>query len=356
MINVLLIANELKYTCGVTNHLLHLSRGLTETANIKLWIICGGGNGIKRFNNINAEVIADKRFLHKGRNLTGYFSAITYLAKFVRKNKIDILHSHTHYAANLAANASRIVKAATAQTNHGILQNKGRLKHFNAQRYIAINEHIQKYLLSNGIAEENEISFIRCGIPVNDKPIEKPAENINVIAASRFNYEKGLDIYVNAVSLLDKDTKSKAEFFIAGEGELENSLKELNSKSNAGIKFLGSVKDIYAILNISHIFVYPTRSKSEGFPAIITEAGACNSLVISSRFNGSEGVMNSDEVLFFESDDIKKLAELLNNSINNYEDYKPYALRFYNKVKAEFDLETMITKHIELYSEMLNGR
>jgi glycosyltransferase involved in cell wall biosynthesis len=352
--NILLIVNELRYTCGVTNHILHLSRGFAESGKVNLWIICGGGNGIERFKDINVDIITDKRFFHKGRNLTSYISAITFLAKFLRKNKIDIIHSHTHYAANIAARASRISKVKTVQTNHGILQSKGRLKHFNADKYIAINEHIYDYIIRNNIIGKENISCIRCGIPVDGSPAEKEDGKIKVIAASRFKYEKGLDIFINAVAGLDAETKQKAEFFIAGEGELEHTLKELNIKTNAGIEFLGSLRDMNQLLRKTHIVVYPSRSKSEGFPAIITEAGACNNLILTSNFDGASSVIKNDEGIFFNIDDIKGLTNNLTRAIKLYKEYNDYTLKFYNKVKDWYNIDTMIIKHINLYKELIS--
>lgn len=354
--NILLLTNELRYTCGVTNHLLHLSKVLADSGKVKLWIICGGGNGMGRFKNIDVKIIHDKRFLHKGRNLTGYFSAITFLAKFIRKHRIDIIHSHTHYAANIAATAARISKVRTVQTNHGILQNKGRLKHFNADKYIAINEHIKEYLINNKISTEENIYFIHCGIPVYSKPPIKPSGKLKITAASRFIYEKGLDLFIKAAAGLDEDAKLKAEFVLAGEGELENSLKELAGNSGNLIKFTGAVKDTYALLRDSHIFVYASRSSSEGFPSVITEAGACNCLLLSSRFNGSANVITEKDAILFEPDNVNELTEQLANAINNYKNLKPLSLSFYNKVKDWFNLETMRDKHISLYEQAVNGR
>lgn len=356
MINVLIIANELRHACGVTNHILHLSKGLTESGEIKLYIICGGGNGLEKFKNIKADIIPDRRFYHKGRNFRNYLSAISFLAKFIRKNKIKIIHSHSHYAANIAVNAVKISKAATIQTNHGILQTNGRLKHFTADKYIAINEHIKEYLLKSNICNYEQIEFIRCGIPVDSEPPAKHPGKIRVISASKLSYEKGLDLYIKAVSRLDSSIKEKAEFLIAGEGECEKSLIDLNEKSNADIKFLGSIRDMYSLLRETHILIYPSRSDSEGFPAIITEAGAYGNLVISSRFYGSESILTDNEnSLLFNIEDVNSLSELISNSIIRYAEYQNIALAFHKHVKELFDLQTMIKKHLDLYKKLASN-
>src|SRR4030095_14404479 len=352
--NVLLLINELRYTCGVTNHLLHLTRGLSESKQVKLWLICGGGNGIDRFNNINVEVILDKRFLHEERNITNYISAIAFLAKFVTKNKIDIIHSHSHYGANIARNASRLTRTPTIQTNHGLLEKKGVLKHFNAKKYVAINEHIYNYLSEHKIAAKKDISFIRCGIPVPNKIPAKSSSRIKVIAASRFIREKGLDIYIKAVGMLNSETKTIADFYIAGEGELKNELLKLNKETGANISFLGGVKDMYKVFSGCHILVNPSRTGSEGFPAVITEAGANGLLVISSDFRGVESVISHKENgIIFKSEDYNNLSKKLSAAIEKYKSQSVLAENLYKRVKDWFSLDKMINKHLELYKSCL---
>jgi glycosyltransferase involved in cell wall biosynthesis len=354
--NVLLMANELRYTCGVTNHLLHLAKGLTESGKVKLWIACGGGNGINRFSDIDVVIISDDVFLHLNRNFSNFLSAINSLNKIIRQNNIKIVHSHSHYAANIAEKAAKLTGTVTIQTNHGLIADRGKLKHFNADHYIVINEHIQEHLFNKEKIPAENINFIRCGIPIPEMEAKKSADKIKVIAASRFKHEKGLDIYINAVSMLNKDLREKSGFYIAGEGELEAELQSLNKQLGAGVNFMGSVKNMYGILEQSHILVYPSRSKSEGFPAIITEAGAHGNLVISSDFSGVRSVIeDGTDGLIFKCEEPEELAGELNKVLVDQEKYMKMAERFREKIKDRFRLETMINKHLELYNKCLAG-
>ena len=352
--NILYLANELRYTCGVTNHLLYLTSGLAANSENRIFIITGGGDGIERFKNINAEILNDNRFHHQNRSAVHYISAINVLSGFIKKNKIDIIHSHTHYAANIASNASYLKRMPKIQTNHGLLTDKGKLKHFNADKYIAINEHIYDYLLANNITSEDNIKLIRCGIYVPPEAPVKSKVKLKIIAASRFTKEKGLDIFINAVSKLGNEVKQKAEFIIAGMGEEETALKQMNSELNAGISFPGNIVNLGEILKNTHIFVYPSRSKSEGFPAVITEAGASGNLLITSDFYGvTRAVENNVDGIIFKSEDADNLAEALSRAINDFDSLAGFRLNFYNKVKNLFNLETMIQKHEDLYKECL---
>ena len=353
--NILLLVNELRYTCGVTNHLLHLSKALCSGGEVKLWIICGGGNGINRFSNIDVTIISDERFLHSNRSFTTYVKAINYLVNFTRENKIDILHSHYHYGAAIAAKAAALTGKVTIQTNHGILPQMGRLKHFNADHYIAINEHIKHHILKNKIAGESKIHFIRCGIPIKEPmPLKNGNKKVRVLAASRFTESKGLDVYIHAVNKLPENIFEHAEFLLAGEGELEEQLLELNHSLGKKVKFLGKIADMYEALSHINVLVNTSTSDTEGFPAIITEAGATNTLAVTSDFRGAADVIKHGlNGLLYRNNSSENLADLLSDVVYNYKYYQPLSRIFYELIKKDFSVELMLDKHLKLYKYCL---
>ncbi len=356
MINVLLLVNELRYTCGVTNHILHLAGGLSTSGDVKIWIITGGGNGVNRFAGMDVNIITDERFLHSNRSFSGHISAINFLVKFIRENDIQIIHSHYHYGAAIARRASKLGKRITIQTNHGILPEMGRLKHFNADKYVAINEHIMDHMLKKKIAVEEDIYFIRCGIPVELELPPKNDPHIRVIAASRFVEGKGVDTFIKAAALVKSRSNLDATFTLAGEGLLEQELKALNNKLYAGVNFVGRILDMYKLLREAHILVFPGVSDGEGFPAIITEAGATGCLLVTSKFNAADGILKDGKnCRMFAPGDENRLSEILTECITNYPKMKPLSLNLYNKIKNEYDLLKMIDKHILMYKECLAG-
>lgn len=356
MINVLLTANELNYTCGVTNHLLHLSRSLAETGKVNLIILCGGGNGIDRFQNIKAEIIADKRFLHNNRNIKNYLTGIKSLVQLIKKRHIQIVHSHYHYGASIAAKAAALTGVLTVQTNHGLLEKKGRLNHFNAEHYIAINKHIEQYLLKTLHIKHDNVHFIRCGIPVPEPMYKKSAAGkIKVLAAARFTKSKGLDLYIKAVNMLPLKIFEHAEFYIAGAGELEAELRNLNESLGAKVIFEGNVTDMYEYLKNINILVNNSTSDTEGFPAIITEAGAANTLVVTSDFLGTHDVIKQGlNGFIYSQNNTESLYQMLLDTVYNYKNYLPVSRIFYEFIKSNYSCKEMANKHLKLYSKILN--
>lgn len=354
--NILFITNELNYSCGVTAHLLNLAMGLEKAENINIYLICGGGNGIEKFKDIDADITVNKAFLNNNRSYISYAKAEYFLVRFIKKNKIDIIHSHTHDTANLAHKVKKYCNVMTVHTTHCLLDLKDKFSQFRADKLIAINEHIYKFIINNKIHDKINIRFIRYGIPVPRNPAWKAKIKPKILAASGFEKERELNIFIRAVSLLPEHNRINTEFMITGEGEQIEKLKNLNNEYGLNIKFLGRVDDMPSLLRRTHVFVFPSSSESEGFPAVIAEAAAYNNLIITAGFCGIEKVLISDiDGLIFKTCDAYDLMIKLKLAIDSYNTFKPMAEHFYNKVKELHDLNTMIKKHAELYNSCLKN-
>lgn len=345
MINVLHITNELRFTCGITNHLLNLVDGFNYADDVKLFIITGGGNGVNRFNNNRINIESNSNYFHENRSFRNFFKALVHLRQYIKENKIDIVHSHNHYAANIANNASYTCKIKTVQTNHGLLKPEGKLKHLIADKYVAINEHILEHIISQNICKPEDVKLIRCGIKFPDTKPVKNQSKLKIIAASRFTKEKGLDLFIKAVSKLDADIKSKCEFYIAGEGEEEKNLRQLDNKLNCGINFTGRIINLTDFLNQSHIFVFCGNSDLEGYPAVITEAASTGNLIISSDFLGYNSVLKDNEnSLIFSKNCVEELTNRLNYGITSYSNLSNITGNAFTNLKILFDRDKMITE------------
>jgi len=351
---ILLIINELLYTCGVSSHTYNLLSGLKDRNNIDLYLLCGGGNAIEKFNNLNIPIIINENFKHESRSIKGYTRAVKFLYQLVKDKNIDIIHSHHHYAASIAHKVSLLTETSTVLTNHGILAEVGHLNHFAADYLIVVNEHVVDYLVSKKIKYQNSIRLIRNGIPIKDADRKYNIDKLKILAASRLVPTKGLDIYIRAVSLLPIEMCSRAEFYIAGEGFYEKELQNINTELKTNISFLGRITDLNKILNDFDVFVIPTSSDSEGFPMTIIEAGMNKNLIISSNFWGLEYVFeNEKHGLVFEIGDYQGLAKIIEMAINNFENMSKYIENFHSKVKSIFNIETMIENTIKYYEDIL---
>lgn len=357
MINLLLLTNQLNYSDGVASHLFNLINGLKETGDINVFLGCSGGNSLSKFEKTGIRIRKDKDYDHSSRSLKKYSGAIIKTLNFCNKNKIDIIHSHNHYAANIGYYAARFSNSKsinTVQTIHGIIPEKGRLPHFRADRFIAVSDPVRDYLIKNNLAEKKNTHLIRHGIPARHVTAAKNHDEKKIICASRLVHEKGIDTFIRAAKIVSDTYGERVKFLIAGAGPCDGELRNLSARLEAKIEFLGEVKEISELLDTTHIFVMPSRSSSEGFPMSIAEAAVSKNMIICSRFIRSDPVFEENkDGLMFEVDDFRDLAGKILHALKNTEDAKLMENNFYKKSLELFSMERMVNGHSEVYGKCL---
>jgi glycosyltransferase involved in cell wall biosynthesis len=351
---ILFIVNRITCPCGISSHVYNLIKGLCERSEVEIILLCGGGDSLQDFKNLGIKLFVDENFLHERRNLKGYLKGIINLYKIVKNNKVDIIHSHHHYAASIARKVSRLIGVKTILTNHGILPEIGILDHFNADYIIAVNEHVVRYLVERKIKSREKVFLIRSGVPEPMLPVKITNKKKKIIAASRLVYEKGLDTYIRAVSLIYSDFKDKAEFYIAGEGIERKQLEQLNKELNANIIFLGVVEKLSERLGEYDVFVNSSRATAEGFPMGIIEAGFSKCVIITSDFYGIDSIFidNIDGYLFHQNDYVQ-LAEKIKSTLDDYPKAQELAHNFNKKVSVLYNIKETVDKTFRLYEECL---
>ena len=198
-LNILIVTEELKRVCGVSNHIKNLVNGFNDS-NCNIIILCGNAEeGILK--DYKCRILVNPRLLHSRRKISSFLKSVLFVEKIVKTYNIDIIHSHTHYAANIAHKAAYIKSVKTIQTNHGILESTGKLKHFKADHYIVLSERIKKHLNSEAGISGKAISVINQS--VSDEyltEVKQNADRLVIFSASRFTKDKSMDVYIKAAN------------------------------------------------------------------------------------------------------------------------------------------------------------
>lgn len=349
--NILILANELKHVCGVSNHVQNLVNGFDkESGSYNFIILCGKKEeGIS--DEYKCEIIVNDNLLHLRRSIFPYIRSVFFVRKVVKQYNIDLIHSHTHYASNIARNAVVFKKTKTVQTNHGILNEAGKLNHFNADYYVVLSEMIRNHIISLGISS-NRIEVIKQGISEEFILRRKHQDKrLIVLSASRFTEGKAIDVYIKAANIINKELPGLCDFYLSGEGELEKELKDLNEEQGGAVKFVNPKSGYRDILKKAHIFVF--NSVKEGTPIVLLEALLSGCKVITSAFDGCDELLKeANGIIIYEPGNTDELMEKLINAAQNYQGNTDTDFLQEN-LRLEYSLTNMINKHIELYSKIL---
>lgn len=149
---------------------------------------------------------------------------------------------------------------------------------------IIVNSLASKTLLINRFGiDENKIRVIYNGFLGKDnnplpKNINRYSNKLSVGYLGRLDSPKGVHVLIKSAKKL-----SNYDFFIAGEGVLENQLKQL-AKNSKNIYFLGIVKEPLEFISKMDIIVVPSIREPLG--NTIIEAGYCKKAVIASNIDG----------------------------------------------------------------------
>ncbi len=350
---ILITTNELLTSCGVSKHLLYFLSEARHSNDVEFTILCGGGDAVDDYKRLCKELIVHPAFKHENRSIANILKAFVFLYKLVVRNKYHIIHSHNHYADNIAKFVSYFVKVKTLQTVHGIIDPIGRLNHYASDYFIAVNEHVYYYLTKQKNKISENVRLIRSGIPLLVKSNKTINQKLKIISAGRLIPQKGFDIFIVAISMLKKETLKKVEFIIAGKGDYESELKKLSDKLNVRINFVGQIRNFLRLLSSTHIFVI--SSQNEGFPMTIIEAAITKNLIISSNFIGYDSILKDNiNSLIFNVNSSEELTSKLEYAIENYPDMNEIIERSYKDTLIECNIDNMIKKTFEFYEEILS--
>ena len=294
--NIVFLANHFN-TGGITTYILTLAQGLLKNGD-KVWVISSGGDceGLLRCMGVT-HVRMDIKIKSEGH--PKFWLALPRLIRFLKDNKINIMHSQTRVTAVMASIASWMTKVPYVTTCHGFF--KPRLFRLMfpcwGRTVIAISTPVKEHLECGFHVDPKRIMLIPNGIdstqfaPVKAKQREALREEkkisgdpvIGIIA--RLSSVKGIDVLIAAMPIVLKQFPN-ACLWVVGQGDQEAYLKECARKRDLGehVKFLPAVKQTSVLLPLFDIFVMP--SLQEGLGLSVMEAQASGVPVVASKVGG----------------------------------------------------------------------
>lgn len=164
-------------------------------------------------------------------------------------------------------------------------------KVFQCNQYIAVSESVNSYL-SQYISVDK--------IFVNYNPIEIQFPECNLLLDKiTFNYVgslqrwKGIDMFLNYISLYAEEHHLQADINIVGEGPLREKIELMSMSDGININMVGYCTSPYDILNANGIHVVP--SLEEGFGMVAVEAVQNGSVILHTDIPALNEVLFGDE-------------------------------------------------------------
>lgn len=281
------------------------------------------GNIKKRFS----KIVSVRKFLKENDfdvviSFLDNTNILTILANLGLKHKI-IISEHTNHTF-LKSLLWKILKKITYPLASGLSV----LSEFDYKHYTYVKK---RAILHNPMFE------------ISSRKMDK--ENI-ILSAGRLVDFKGFDVFLNSLSLVDKECLKEWKVVIAGDGKERENLEKQAKNLGLNIEFVGFVKDIQTYYEKSKIVA--VSSKMEGFCNILMESIYFDCARISTNCvaGPSELITDGFDGYLCEVDNEKEFALKLTNLIKD-ENLRTKFTQNASLKKEEFIVENVVKKWLE---------
>lgn len=299
-----------------------------------------------------------------------YINLVREMKDIITVENYDIVHTHTPIASAIVRIASRnLVNVKVFYTAHGFHFYRGAplknwLLFYPIERYlskytdilITINEEDYKraqtfkgyqveYIPGVGIDLDN-IQVNKEKVSKLKKDLELSTKDFVLCSIGELNDNKNHNVVLEALS---KVNNKNIKYIVAGAGELKEDLtkkvNELNIKDQ--VILLGFSEDIYELLDISDVFIFP--SHREGLSRSLMEAMAMGKPIIASDIRGNKDLIDDKEGgLLFNPRNAARLSEHIITMLNN-ESFRKTASTYNTEKVKQFSLENVLNKMSKIY-------
>jgi glycosyltransferase involved in cell wall biosynthesis len=316
--------------------------------------------------------------------LTSFYdrNATKQLRRFVRwlkSSRIDVIHTHDFYTnifgmtgGSLARVPARIASMReTAGMRSAVQKQLQRIAYSSAHHVVVNAEAVREKVISFGIRPDKvtviyngldlrrvDTSVSRAdalsmlGLPITES---ESLKFVSIVANMRHEV-KDYPMLLRAAQIV-KQSVPNAAFMLAGEGELEGSLKKLAEQLGIlqSTFFLGRCDKIAELLSVSDICVL--TSKAEGFSNSILEYMAAGRPVVATDVGGAgEAIIEGETGYLVTSGDDQQLASRLIELLRDADKASQMGRRGRAVVEEKFSCEVQLSQTERLYEELLVHR
>lgn len=299
--------------------------------------------------------------------------ALLGIISLIRKEKPDILHTHTTKAGILGRTAGGITRTRTIHTPHGHLFygyfGRGkeqlyvlleRLAARGCKRIITVSEDERRAYLRKGIGNAKKVVTVYNGIDTRQFPGDgnkvraelRIAQRVPVVGfVGRMEWVKGPDRFVEAAKEVQVACP-QAHFVIIGDGPMQEELMRMTQEIPC-LHFLGYREDIPDLIAALDLLIIPSRN--DGFNLAAVEAMASSKPIVATAVGGLPEVVGDGGILV-KPDDTKGLAQKTIRLINTPHLRKQIGKRGKERSATLFDWNVCLQKTLDIYHQVMGRR
>jgi sugar transferase (PEP-CTERM/EpsH1 system associated) len=301
------------------------------------------------------------------------FSILRELCALVRRERIEVLHSHNGCSV-YGAIAGRIGRVkGIVHTDHGRLvpdkwssMLEDRLASYIVDKYVAVSDRLHDYLLRTVRIPKRKLTTITNGVETaRFRPFTKelitrmklslnlPKDCLIIGTVCRLDYVKNLPFMVETLKEVLKE-EGRLKMLIVGDGPARNSLEETIRACGLidRIYLLGERGDVEQLMPAFDIFVLP--SLSEGTSMTLLEAMSCGVPVIASDVGGNSKIVREGENGFlFKLEEPEMLCNRVKQMLRIEKLREEMGKLGRQTAEREFSIDRMLGDYVGVYTSLM---
>lgn len=302
------------------------------------------------------------------------FSAVAALCRYLKKEKVDILHTHGYKQDMIGLLAARMAGCRIISTPHGWSRDAG----FKLRCYEGMNRMIfpffdavaplspdlcrplsripglngKLHLIQNGV-DTTEIAETSATAPLVEQM--KAGGKMVIGYIGQLIQRKGVELLLEAMALMKGDDRYR--LVVLGEGPLKGRLMQRAKMLGIdhAVTFTGFVENRLEFLKGFDAFVLPSRL--EGIPRCLMEAMAAKIPVAASDIPGCRDLIrHGHSGLLFPPEDPRGIAEALEMIEHSPEEIRKMVQQGYDTVMSGFSAWRMAREYSTLFHSLAGDR
>jgi len=373
-INILYVVTQLELG-GAQKQLLSLIRQIDRDRYNLFLFTAQDGLLMEEALSLSDLTLHRSKYIKRSIDPLKDLLALIEIVRFIKKNKIDVVHTHSSKAGVLGRWAGALARAKIIiHTVHGwsfndfqnpfvrkLYQRLERISAKFTDKIVVVSNHDRQKGLDSRIGSDRQYFLLRYGIDraqfgSKDSSIRKElgiSEDALVVGTiACFKPQKALEDFVQLASLA-RQVLPQARFLMVGDGVLRQKIERLIAEFNLGPQFIlvGWRRDIPRILSAMDVFVL--TSLWEGLPIAVLEAMASQVPVVATHTGGISEVIAEGKTGFLVPchdmpSMLKKVRILLEDA-----SLKSRIICDAKKcVDEKFDTKTLVRAYEDLYQKL----
>ncbi|WP_147534130.1 glycosyltransferase family 4 protein [Bacillus marasmi] len=302
------------------------------------------------------------------------FSVLSKIINFIKKEQIDILHTHGARANLYGYLISKFTDITWMTTIHSDPRNdflgRGIIGNIftklnlmvlkKPDHYFAISDRFTEMLVEFGVSR-NKISTILNGIDFNQKTksiisrkdLKLSQDDFVLLMVARFDPVKRHELAISAVKSV-LNSEQNVRLLLIGNGPTEPSIKEYVNQQGLEqhVIFLGYQENIADYFKLADVGIL--TSKTESFPLVLLEASRERKTVITTDVGGVQKMIpNHTYGLILRDDQVETISAAIKKTIELKKtgELGEMGARFYHYTASHFSVEAFAESVYKVYKQ-----